>query len=231
MRRAALLLALAASLAAAYSLYDPPRIVPRIDYSLGLVYLDRWRGDYFLGVDQVLPISEYLDYQLAQSVREAWQSEAARNREKQELEADASGLIPDIQLPKLPLFGEGSKIDISGKDRITLGGRQTFVHGAAQSLGSSSLFPELKMEQQLSVLLKGTIGERTKVSIDHDSEREESRNKVMLSYTGTEDEIIQSVELGDTRLTIPSTGYTGDLPTHHGLFGASAKGKVGGVDV
>jgi hypothetical protein len=231
MRKAALLLAFAAGIASAYSLYDAPQIVPRVDYTLGLVFLERWRGDYFLGVEQVLPISEYLDYQLAQSVRDAWQEEAQRNREKQELEADASGLIPDIQLPKLPLFGEGSKIDISGKDRITLGGRQTFVHGAAQSLGSSGLFPELKMEQQLSVILNGTIGERTKVNIDHDSERQESQNKVMLSYTGTEDEIIQSVELGDTRLTIPSTGYTGDLPAHHGLFGVSAKGKVGGVDV
>jgi len=224
-------LLLASSLASAYSLYDPPRIVPRVDYSLGLVFLDRWRGDYFIGVEQVLPISEYLDYQLAQSVRDAWQSQAQRSREKQELAADASGLIPDIKLPRLPLFGEGSKIDISGKDRITLGGRQTFVHGTTQSEGRSSLFPELKMEQQLSVILNGTIGERTKVSIDHDSERQESQNKVMLSYTGTEDEIIQSVELGDTRLTIPSTGYTGDLPAYHGLFGASAKGKVGGVNV
>lgn len=221
-------LLLFSSLASAYSLYDPPRIVPRVDYSLGLVFLDRWRGDYFIGVEQVLPISEYLDYQLAQSVRDAWQDEAQRNREKQELAADASGLIPDIQLPKLPLFGEGSKIDISGKDRITLGGRQTFVGNTTER---GSLFPELKMEQQLSVILNGTIGERTKVNIDHDSERQESQNKVMLSYTGTEDEIIQSVELGDTRLTIPSTGYTGDLPAHHGLFGASAKGKVGGVDV
>jgi hypothetical protein len=231
MRRTLFLLALAAGLGSAYSLYDPPRIVPRVDYSLGLVYLDRWRGDYFIGVDQVLPISEYLDYQLAQSVRDAWQDEAQRNREKQELASDASGLIPDIQLPKLPLFGEGSKIDISGKDRITLGGRQTSVYNAAQSRGRSSLFPELKMEQQLSVILNGTIGERTKVNIDHDSERQESQNKVSLAYTGTEDEIIQSVELGDTRLTIPSTGYTGDLPAHNGLFGASARGKIGGVDV
>jgi len=231
MSKTFLLLAVAAGIASAYSLYDPPRIVPRVDYTLGLVYLERWRGDYLIGVEQVLPIDDYLDYQLAQSVRDAWQAEAQRNRQKQELAADASGLIPDIQLPKLPLFGEGSKIDISGKDRITLGGRQTFVHGAAQSFGSSSIFPELKMEQQLSVVLNGTIGERTKVNIDHDSERQESQNKVMLAYTGTEDEILQSVELGDTRLTIPSTGYTGDLPAHHGLFGASAKGKVGGVDV
>ena len=222
-----LLLMLAVGLASAYSLYDPPRLVPRVDYSLGLVFLERWRGDYFVGVEQVLPISEYLDYQLAQSVRDAWQDEAKRDRERQELAADASGLIPDIELPKLPIFGEGSKIDISGQDRITLGGRQTFMPGVT----GSRLFPELKMEQQLSVILNGTIGERTKVNIDHDSERQEDQNKVMLSYTGTEDDIIQSVELGDTRLTIPSTAYTGDLPAHHGLFGATARGKVGGVDV
>ncbi|HTW90913.1 MAG TPA: hypothetical protein VMH22_04325, partial [bacterium] len=45
------------------------------------------------------------------------------------------------------------------------------------------------------------------------------------------DEIIQSVELGDTKLTIPSTAYTGDLPAHNGLFGAAAKGKIGGIDL
>jgi hypothetical protein len=218
-------------MAAAYSLYDAPMLVPRVDYSLGLVFLERWRGDYFIGVERVLPISEYLDYQLAQSVKEAWQEKAEKSQQQQELAADASGLIPEIVLPTLPIFGEGSKIDISGRDRITLGGRQTFVHNTLQLPGASGLFPELKMNQQLAVTLNGTVGERTKVSIDHDSERQEGQNKVMLSYTGTEDDIIQSVELGDTRLTIPSTGYTGDLPAHHGLFGASARGKVGGVDV
>jgi hypothetical protein len=218
------------TVASAYSLYDPPRTVPRVDYSLGMVFLERWRGDYFVGVERVLPLEDYLSYQLSQSVTDAAREKAKKTQEKQDLAADASGLIPDINLPKLPIFGEGSKIDISGKDRITLGGRQTFIHKANQDT-SKGLFPELKMAQELSVTLNGTIGERTKVSIDHDTERQENKNKVMLSYTGTEDDVIQSVELGDTRLTIPSTGYTGDLPTHHGLFGATAKGKVGGVDV
>ena len=82
MRKTFLLLVVAAGIVSAYSLYDPPRIVPRVDYTRGLVYLERWRGDYFIGIEQVLPIDEYLDYQLAQSVREAWQDEAQRNRQK-----------------------------------------------------------------------------------------------------------------------------------------------------
>jgi len=228
------ILLVTASLAAGqtYSLYEPELIVPRVDYALGVVFMERWRGNRLLGVDRVLMLDEYLEYQLAQSVTDKWQEKAQRTQQQRDLVADASGLIPDIELPRLPIFGEGSKIDISGRDRITLGGRQTVVRGGIETPGRQrGLFPELKMEQQLSVVLNGTVGERTKVSIDHDSERSEAQNKVMLSYTGTEDEVVQSVELGDTRLAIPGTAYTGDLPAVRGLFGASARGKLGGVDL
>ena len=232
MRRLIILLLTATGIMTAgdYSLTEPARLVARPDYSLGVVFIERWRGDYLLGTERVIPIKDYLDYQLNRSVTEAWQAKSERTQTQRDLAADASGLIPDIVLPKLPIFGEGSRIDISGRDRITLGGRQTFVRGIYQTPGTG-LFPELKMEQQLSVILNGTIGERTKVNIDYDVERPQADNKVLLSYTGTEDEILQSIELGDTRLTIPTTAYTGDLPAHTGLFGASAKGKLGGVDI
>lgn len=216
----------------AFSLYDQTRLVARPDYDLGVVFLERWRGEYLLGVESVIPIEEYLDHQLKGSIVEKWRSENRRARESQELAFDAKGLIPDIELPKLPVFGEGSKIDISGQDRITLGGRQQVIEGySTRTDQGSRLLPELKMEQQLAVRLNGQIGERTKVDIDHDSERQDAKNKIKLSYEGTEDEIVQSVELGDTRLSIPGTGYTGDLPAHSGLFGASAKGKLGPVDI
>jgi hypothetical protein len=228
--RGLLLLALLSAAAAAQSLYEREKIVPRPDYDKGVVYLERWRGDYFLGVERVVPLDEYLEYQIGDSYLENWREKARREGEKRQLATDASGLIPDIELPKLPIFGEGSRIDISGRDRITLGGRQTFQRGTYRE-GTGGLLPELKLEQQLAVTLNGSIGDRTKVNIDHDSEREEAKNKVKLTYTGTEDEIVQSVELGDTRLSIPGTGYTGDLPAFQGLFGASAKGKLAGVDV
>ncbi len=227
--RLLLLLFLVTIAAADPTLYEPIRFVARPDYELGYVFIERWRGNQYIGVERVVTISDYLDYELRRSVSETWRQKVERTQERREIEADASGLIPDIVLPKLPLFGEGSRIDISGRDRITLGGRQTFVRGAY--LSSGSLFPELKMEQQLSVLLNGTIGERTKVTIDYDVERRSSDNKVLLAYTGTEDEIVQTVELGNTRLSIPATAYTGDLPARKGLFGASARGRLGGIDI
>ncbi len=230
LRTAVLVLGLV-SLIWAYSLTESFQIKPRVDYDLGLVFLERWRGDFYLGVERVISLEDYLGYQLKESIVENWKKEADRTREQKELSFDAAGLIPDIELPKLPVFGEGSRIDISGHDRITLGGRQTTVEGVARTPGSQRLLPELKMEQQLAVRLDGTVGERTKVSIDHDSERREGQNKIKLTYSGTEDDVLKSVELGDTRLTIPGTAYTGDLPAHKGLFGVSAQGKLAGVDI
>ena len=232
MRRLVLLVVGLCGIVAAFSLTEPVKVVPRVDYNLGLVFLERWRGEHLVGIDRVITLEEYLDYQLQESVRERWKQRVGESREQERLSFDASGLIPDIELPKLPVFGEGSRIDISGQDRITLGGRQTVYEGGPTTPGSGGrLLPELKMEQQLAVRLNGTVGERTTVSIDHDSQRQESKNKIKLTYEGTDDEIVQSVELGDTRLSIPGSIYTGDLPAHSGLFGVSARGKLGGVNL
>ncbi|MEO0073053.1 MAG: hypothetical protein ABIK43_00130 [candidate division WOR-3 bacterium] len=182
-------------------------------------------------LQRVIPLEQYLDYRLKQAIIRTWAEQSAHARARADITAEPSGLIPDIELPRLPVFGEGSRIDIAGRDRITLGGSQTRQLGRTVTLGAQRLLPELKLEQELAVSLNGTIGERTKVTIDHDSQRQEGQNKVKLSYTGNEDEVVQSVELGDTRLDIPRTGYTGDLPTHQGLFGVSAKGKLGAVDL
>ncbi|MEO0115338.1 MAG: hypothetical protein ABIK93_07655 [candidate division WOR-3 bacterium] len=209
-------------------------IKERIDYKTGLVFLERWYDNYYLGIEKVLTLDEYLDYLANKSIKKSFGESQAKERKKQEIEFGTQGLIPDIQLPKLPIFGEGSKINISGSDRITFGGRQTTVYGPGitPTATSQSALPELKMEQELRVNLDGTIGDKTKILIDHDSKRQfEGKNKIKLSYTGTEDEIIQSVEMGDTRLYIPGTGYTGDLPAHKGLFGITAKGKLGGLDL
>ncbi len=222
---------IAISLGWSYSLIEPPRIITRPDYSIGVVFLEKWYGDVYLGLESIIPIDEYLNYSIKEAIISTWQEEAHRMLERRELASEPAGLIPDIQLPRLPLLGEGSKIDISGRDRITLGGSSTVLKGVTRTMTGQSLFPELKMEQQLAVTVNGTIGDRTKITIDHDSERDEQQNKIKLQYTGTEDEVVRSVELGDTRLDIPGSIYTGDLPAHHGLFGISAKGKIAGIDV
>lgn len=214
-----------------FSLVEPPRIVARPDYGLGVVFLERWQGEVCLGLERIVPVDEYLGFSIKEGIVESWQKQARQALTQKQLIKEPSGLIPDIELPRLPLLGEGSKIDISGRDRITFGGSQTVFRGITQTPERQSLFPAVKMEQELAVQVQGTVGDRMKITIDHDSQREEKENKIKLQYTGTEDEVIRSIELGDTRLEIPGTIYTGDLPTRQGLFGVSFKGKLAGADI
>jgi hypothetical protein len=213
-------------------LIDRYQIKERIDFSSSLVYYEIYRDSILVGVKEVIPLKDYFIRAAYNNILDKDKSTAQRTTPESEQAFDRMGLIPDIELPRVPLLGEGSRINISGSDRITFGGRQTFTEGFTQTTTPARLFPELKMEQQLRVNLEGTIGERTKVLIDHDSQRDlAGRNTVKLTYTGTEDDVLQNLEFGDTRLVIPGTAYTGDLPSRQGLFGVSGKAKVGGVDL
>ncbi len=148
-------------------------------------------------------------------------------------------LLPTIYLPlDMPpilarTIGEGGQLDISGSQKITLSGITHYRPNAVQTEGQSqSLFPDLRMEQELRVQLDGTIGEKIHVEVDHDSEREmQPENRIRLAYEGWEDEIIQSIEMGDVSLSITGPEFVSYSIPHEGLFGAKVIAQAGPVDI
>ncbi|MDH4210942.1 MAG: hypothetical protein OEV79_05795 [candidate division WOR-3 bacterium] len=140
----------------------------------------------------------------------------------------------EIPLPKggfSDFMGETGKLDVGGYVKITLGGSETFVSNVPGLVGPS-LWPELEMNQEMAINLDGQVGDRVRVFIDHNSERiNESQNKITVTYQGREDEVIQEIQGGDTELKIPTTTYTGDIPSHRGLFGIKSSAKFGPVDL
>uniref|UniRef100_A0A7C3Z216 Gliding motility protein SprA N-terminal domain-containing protein n=1 Tax=candidate division WOR-3 bacterium TaxID=2052148 RepID=A0A7C3Z216_UNCW3 len=214
-----------------WKLWKEEGIKEKVNYDLGLVFFERYRDSVYLGTEKVLSFSRYLSDKISEGVYTGLREERERERLVSRGQTGISGLIPEIEIPRVPLIGE-SRINISGDNRITLGGRSTVLSGGVQTGRKGSLFPELKMEQVLNLNLSGTIGERTKVLIDHSSQRElEAKNRVKLEYTGGEDDIVQKVEIGETQLSIPQTAFTGDIPTRKGLFGISANGAIGGANL
>jgi len=208
------------------------------------IYIDA-QGDfvvyarYFQGtlvsIDRVLTINEYL-----------YSGLYARNRGfmlgalKQDLQKKGGyagkGLFGTFEIP-LPkggfsdFMGETGKLDVGGYVKITLGGSNTFVSNIP-GMAAPSLWPELEMDQEMAVNLDGQVGDRVRVFIDHNSERiNESQNKITVTYQGREDEIVQEIEGGDTELRIPATTYTGDIPSHRGLFGLKTSAKFGPLDL
>ncbi|MBD3369660.1 hypothetical protein GF402_04770 [Candidatus Fermentibacteria bacterium] len=148
-------------------------------------------------------------------------------------------LVPTIYLPlDMPTalertIGEGGQLDISGHQKLTLSGITHYRPNAVlEEDESRSLFPDLKMEQELRIRLQGTIGEKIHVDVDHDSERSlQPESSISLRYEGWDDEIIQSVEMGDVSLSITGPEFVSYSIPHQGLFGAKVEAQVGPVDV
>ena len=218
-----LLLLLIASISFGQVLTDTLRI--RFDFQRNLVYYEKWRDSCFLGVVAVESLSSYFFKTFKENFLSSFSS--FMEKEQRVRQFEKTGLMPVIEIPKIPFLG-GTEIKISGEDRITFGGRQT-IYSSPLALPRGNLLPELQMNQELRLNVSGEIGGKTKINIDHDSKRMEDKNKISIVYTGTEDEIIKKVEGGDIALGFPQTRYTGDIPSHKGLFGLRSEGNFGPI--
>ena len=153
----------------------------------------------------------------------------------------AGGGLINLTIPiKLPrtlekIIGRGEKtnIKISGREHISISGETTTSNRftPTETRKSQSLFPSLDMEQQLQLNLSGQIGEKIFIEVDHNSEAMgPEATKIRLTYQGTEDEVIQTIETGDVGLTLPGSALLGYSSNKSGLFGVKVTGQVGRAD-
>lgn len=129
--------------------------------------------------------------------------------------------------------GEATNIRISGTERISIGGQSTVSDNfvASELRQSQSLFPQLEFEQSLRVNLDGTVGEKIKVRISHDSDAIGAQStEVKLSFEGDEDDIIQTIRAGDIDVTLPGSRLLGVGTGRGGLFGIKIQGALGPVE-
>lgn len=150
---------------------------------------------------------------------------------------DLLNLTIPIKLPrtleKIIGRGEKTRIKISGREHISIGGESTVVKPfiASERVQSQSYFPSLDMNQQLQVNLSGSIGEKILIEVSHDSEAiGPDGTQIKLMYRGLEDEIIKTIEAGDVGLTLPNSQLLGYSSNKSGLFGVKVTGQVGRAD-
>ncbi len=187
---------------------------------------------------EVYTVEGYLDTLITRQTRDMWKQLVSRSLGEKWEEAADEGLLPDLELPMdLPspiarVIGRGGGLKVSGSNRITFGGTTTYFDPEPpQEITRVSKFPKLDLEQVLRVKVEGTIGEKIHVFIDHDSEREfQEKNKIRVMYEGSDDEILQRVELGDTDLSLPGSRFVSGGMASKGLFGVKTEGTLGDLN-
>lgn len=175
------------------------------------------------------------------STKQVWIEDVRYNLEKEREEKAGRGLLSvDIPIPlpkqleRIIGRGEESNLTVQGRERITIGGQSSWCANCPQTEGRprQQKFPDLDMEQQLSVNLHGNIGEKINVEIQHSSQGEmQAVNRVRINYRGFDDEIVKLIEMGDTDLILSGAQLVSYSGGAKGLFGIKGMAQVGPLDL
>jgi len=151
--------------------------------------------------------------------------------------AQKRGMMPEINLPDLmpkslaSIIGEGTgSLSIHGRSVTEMSGTTTFQKPEDTGLfRRQSKFPRLKLDQRQQISIEGVIGTKIHVFVDYNSQNEfENRNTIEVEYRGEEDEILQSLQLGDVNLSLPpSMLVAANIP--RGNFGIMGQTRLGAL--
>ena len=207
-----------------FDLRDPDNVRTDIEYNPEdkTYTFQKKIGDHSFGSPKPMTFQEYLEYQ-----RKKDQQDYFRQKSQATNFVISSGILPDLFFdPKLAgdMFGEGL-IDIrpSGSAELIFGGNYNRVENpnftARQQKNGNFDF---KMKMQVNVT--GQIGDRIKVNTNYDTEATfEFENQTGLNWQGKENDILQSIELGNVSLPLNGSLIQGG----QSLFGVKTKLQFG----
>ena len=223
-------------------LLKPPAKVTRKVYCSedhSAVYINHKVGETQLLDPASFDLERYLKYSSDALLEKTWKERSTQALAKTQ-DSKAGGSLLQYEIPfKFPklissIIGEGGpSLQVNGYRRISFAGRSQWIDGLkSTATNRQSKFPSLTMEQKSAFTVNGKVGSKISVKVDENSQRQSDlENRIQIRYTGEENEIIQSVDLGNTNLSIGGANFVGYSQNIQGLFGIKAKAKVGGLDL
>jgi len=214
-----------------------------VDYENSVVKLSIYNGRHLLAGPIYVSFDNYLDNIPAAVFEKEFeklrlQNLTASNR------VDSKGLFPEIVI-KLPpiamprairriMGSKAGSLSLTGSARITIGASRTQREtNLITEYGDNTNF-DIMMKQDINANLKGTIGEKITVNVRFNSNQETSvfdPNNIHIAYTGDEDEIVQSIEAGNTSLSLSGSRYISVSASSQGLFGVKGIFKLGDLSL
>ncbi len=220
---------------------DPRRLRVGFDPDSGTVSVVPEVAGVQLGRPARLPLDSYARELTALNFQRLWndRSHSSINSLGANTPAPATTGI-SLQLPSpLPrrvqsLLGPGGPaLTVSGMENIRLSGQSSWTNQQVGLLGQRrSLFPSLDMQQDLDIKLEGQLSDRVRVNLLQNSANQiPLANRIAINYKGSEDDLIQQFDLGNTNLSLPGTQYVSYSGKNEGLFGVKAASRLGPLDL
>ncbi len=214
-----------------------PRSEVVINYYTGYAQIRSYYNDQPVSAPLAMDIVTFNRERNEARVIDRWRKNLTLSLTKAQFQKHGSGLSWEIvKVPKSvrAILGEGGVgLKVNGYRKILFSGTSRW-QGGVQNTGTfrQSKFPSLDMKQTSRFTIKGNIGSKIFVSVDQDSKRESDlSNRIQIRYKGDEDDILQSVELGNTTLNLPNSRFVGYSQRIQGLFGIKSTAKLGNIDL
>ena len=184
-------------------------------------------GDRLFSIPQYLTVEQYLRLVNSEIKRENWR--LLSNAEIAEVRR--TGIIPPVRINSRvfeKIFG-GTTIDIQprGEAELTFLGRvnknENPLFNERQRVQSNFDF-----NQRIQMDVLGNIGTKMKIKMNYNTEAQfDFENQIKLDYTGSADDIIKKIEVGNVSLPLNGTLINGT----QSLFGVKTQLQFGKLDI
>ncbi len=222
---------------------NPIKTVVEIDYETNLVTLTPKLNNIQLDEPRYLTVDNYFENNFKTLFHKILRQKTEKLLENTERSSEA-GLIPEIviELPNIALpravrrfmGNKAGRLSLDGSQRLTFSGNQTKRDDRAAEDEQNTDF-DVILQQDLNLRLRGTIGEKIHVDVNHQSTSDKDAmptpTEVNVSYEGDEDEIVQSIEGGNISLALSGSRFISYSISSEGLFGIKSNLKAGNLEV
>jgi hypothetical protein len=219
-----------------------PLLSPKLGFSpeLDESSFDNNAFRFILTLNQKVPLipvsvdaKKYMGYRISRNEVLARDSLAVRGMKAGRKRAGRGGLSIGVPLPKRMerLVGEGGgNLTVSGYEQVSFSGRSQWTDRQSTDRFRQTKFPALNMDQISRFEISGTVGSKISVKVTEDNRTDiPLANRIQIRYKGDEDDILKTVEAGNTTLSLPNTRFIGYSRSIQGLFGLKAEAQVGGM--
>ncbi len=213
---------------------NPKSIVSKYIYdpNLDRYIYNQSLGDFDIGYPIILTPAQYMDLVRKEGIKEYFKEKSdAYSGKKEGSEEARKNLLPNFYVNNdffETVFG-GNTIEVIPQGSVAMD-----LGVIWQKNDNPSLSPRnttnlsFDFDQRISLSMLGKVGERLQVTANYDTEATfDFQNIVKLDYTPTEDDIIQSIEVGNVNMPLNSSLITGA----QSLFGVKTKLQFGKTSV
>ncbi len=145
-----------------------------------------------------------------------------------------------VKFPKVlsSLVGEGGPgLAVSGNYRVMFKVDKSFTGDVAKlRTNNQQGLPGFQTQQEYNMYIAGNVGSKLFVNMKTDKranqyqQRVDLADRIQIRFKGDEQDLVQSIEAGNTTLALGGSRFAGFSQSVQGLFGLKAQGKLGGVN-